>query len=254
MTLDWQGHIADTITAAEAPLGARHLVSQNIANFKAIVEKPHPAVSIFNFHYATPPDTVGVNFGLGKVVGDNETGFRGTNDSQYRMEAWDFMVAGGSLVNNLDYSFTAGHEEGTFVYPETQPGGGSPALRRQYGFLKRVIQRFEFVRMRPDLEVVKAELPPGASVRALVEPGRAYIVYVRTGLGDWKPHLERKAKFEPGELNLQLNLPGGELVAEWLDTKAGSLIDRVPFTHTGGWRTLLAPAFQDYIALTVRKK
>ena len=37
---------------------------------------------------------------------------------------------GGGLYNNLDYSFVAGHEDGTFVYPASQPGGG-PALRRQ---------------------------------------------------------------------------------------------------------------------------
>src|SRR5258708_7584440 len=155
VTLEWQRHIADIITQAEAPFGARHLISQNIANYKATIENPHPGVSIFNFHYATPPDTVEANFHLGKVIGENETGFRGTNDSQYRMEAWDFIIAGGGLFNNLDYSFTAGHEDGTFVYPETQPGGGSPALRRQYGLLKQLIQRFAFLHMRPDNQLVR---------------------------------------------------------------------------------------------------
>ena len=36
-----------------------HLIAQNIANNKKKVEKPDPNVSVFNFHYATPPDTVG---------------------------------------------------------------------------------------------------------------------------------------------------------------------------------------------------
>jgi len=61
---------------------------------------------------------------------DNETGFRGTDAAPYRMEGWDFIIAGGGLYNNLDYSFVAGHEDGTFVYPASQPGGG-PAWRRQ---------------------------------------------------------------------------------------------------------------------------
>ncbi|HWH71988.1 MAG TPA: DUF6298 domain-containing protein, partial [Candidatus Sulfotelmatobacter sp.] len=174
VTLAWQRHIADVITETEQRLGLRHLISQNIANDKARVENPHPAVSIFNFHYATPPDTVAMNYGLNKVIGDNETGFRGTNDAPYRMEAWDFIVAGGGLFNHLDYSFVAGHEDGTFAYPASQPGGGNPVLRRQFGFLSEAVSRLDFIHMHPDNQAVKVELPAGATVRALVKPGQQY--------------------------------------------------------------------------------
>jgi hypothetical protein len=254
VTLEWQRHIADSITAAEASLRVHHLISQNIANYKATIENPHPAISIFNFHYATPPDTVALNYGFGKVIGDNETGFRGTNDSQYRMEAWDFLVAGGGLFNNLDYSFTAGHEDGAFVYPEPQPGGGSPALRGQYAFLKRLLQEFDFVHMHPDNAVVKADLPAGVSVRALVKPGQDYLVYFRAGLGDWKPKPDRKVKFSDGELTLFLDLPAGEYVAEWFDTRSGGSIQKAPFSHQGGRRSMRAPAFEDDLSLTVRRR
>ncbi len=64
VTLAWQHRIADVIVATERDLGARHLISQNIANGKAKVQQPHPNVSIFNFHYAYPPDTVAMNYGL----------------------------------------------------------------------------------------------------------------------------------------------------------------------------------------------
>ena len=122
VTLEWQRHIADVVTETEFSLGVRHLISQNIANDRAVVKNPHPQVSIFNFHYATPPETVGMNNALNRVIGDNETGFRGTNDAPYRMEAWDFIAAGGGLFNNLDYSFATRHENGTYVFPNTQPG------------------------------------------------------------------------------------------------------------------------------------
>jgi hypothetical protein len=253
VTLQWQRHIADVITAAEANSKAHHLISQNIANFKDKVENPHPSVSILNFHYATPPETVALNYNLGRVIGENETGFRGTNDSQYRMEGWDFIVAGGGLFNNLDYSFTAGQDDGTFVYPQTQPGGGSPALRRQYGFLKRTIQAFDFVYMRPDDGVVKAELPAGVSVRALSKPGRDYLIYLRTALGDWKKHLELKTRFERGELSLLLDLPAGHYVGQWLDTKSCSRDGQFPFTHAGGPKALEVPGFEEDIALTIRR-
>ncbi len=60
----------------------------------------------------------GLNYSLNKVIGDHETGFKGTNDLPYRVEAWEFMLAGGGLYNHLDYSFTVGDEDGTFVYPD----------------------------------------------------------------------------------------------------------------------------------------
>jgi hypothetical protein len=254
VTIEWQRHIADLITRAENHAGTRHLISQNIANYQAKVENPHPSVSIFNFHYATPPDTVAANYGLEKVIGDNETGFRATNDSQYRMESWDFIVAGGGLFNNLDYSFTAAHEDGTFVYPATQPGGGSVELRHQLGFLKKVIEQLDFIHMRPDKEAAHAALPEGASVRALARPGQDYLVYMRTGLGDWKKHPERKTSFTAHQLEWQLDLPAGEFSVEWLDTKKCASIEKTQFAHSGGRKTLLGPAFEEDIALLVRKR
>jgi hypothetical protein len=254
VTLEWQHRIADVISDAERKRRFRHLISQNIANDKARVENPHPAVSIYNFHYATPPDTVAMNFDRNKVIGDNETGFRGTNDSAYRMEGWDFIVAGGGLYNNLDYSFVAGREGGTFVYPASQPGGGSPELRRQLGFLARTMERFDFVHMRPDNTVVKASLPAGGSVRALIKGGEEYLVYVRTGLGDRKKNPDMKTAFANGELRLEITLPAGEFTAEWLSPKGRAVLHQETLAHAGGGRDFNAPAFSDDIALTVRRK
>jgi len=62
------------------------LISWNVANGSKTVTEPHAAISIFNFHYASPPKTVSLNYGLNKVIGLNETGFRGTNNTPYREE------------------------------------------------------------------------------------------------------------------------------------------------------------------------
>ena len=162
VTLAWQHRIADVIVDTERGLPVKHLIAQNIANKSARIENPHPAVSIFNFHYATPPDTVGINYGLNRVIGDDETGFRGVADEPYRTEAWDFILAGGGLYNNLDYSFAAGEEDGTFAYPASQPGGGSRALRRQLKILSDFINGFDFIRMSPDNAVIKGGVPAGS--------------------------------------------------------------------------------------------
>ena len=187
VTLPWQHHIADVIVETERGLPVKHLIAQNIANNSANIVNPHSSVSIFNFHYATPPDAVGSNHALNRVIGDDETGFRGTGDAAYRTEAWDFVMAGGGLYNNLDYSFAAGQEDGAFKYPASQPGGGNRGFRRQVKILKDFIHGFDFVRMSPDNSVIKGGTPQGGSARALVERGKAMAIYVRkeTSTGPW---------------------------------------------------------------------
>lgn len=183
----WHRHITDVIAEAMRGWDAPILISQNVANQAAKIVDPHPAISIFNFHYATPPSAVDMNYHLNRPIGDNETGFRGTGDDVYRMEAWEFMLAGGALFNHLDYSFTADHEDGTFEFPPTQPGGGGPTIRKQLAVLKQFIESFDFVRMAPDTATLRGGGPPLGSVRVLSEPGRAYAVYVRdlASTGPW---------------------------------------------------------------------
>jgi hypothetical protein len=77
---DWQAHISASLTEAEKDFPARHLIAQNIANGGKKIDKADPNVSIFNFHYATPPDTIELNYKLNKVFSDDETGFRGKDD------------------------------------------------------------------------------------------------------------------------------------------------------------------------------
>jgi hypothetical protein len=251
VTLAWQHHIADVIVETERSLPARHLIAQNIANGSAQIADPHPAVSIFNFHYATPPDTVAMNDALGNVLGDDETGFRGTSDAAYRTEAWEFVIAGGGLFNNLDYSFAVGFEDGTFQYPATQPGGGGPTLRRQLRILGEFIRGFEFVRMAPDDSVIVGGGPASGSVRALVEPGRAMAIYLLnerpTKTADATP-----AGSAPRSSRLRVALPAGVWDATWLDTKSGAVVATAR-VDGGGTRTLHPPAYDVDIALGLRR-
>lgn len=220
VTLAWQHHIAELIVATEQGLPKRHLITQNIANNQARVVDPHPAVSVLNFHYATPPDTVALNYGLRRVIGDNETGFRGTNNAPYRTEAWDFLLAGGGLFNHLDYSFTVGHEDGTFVVPATQPGAGNAQLRREFAILGRFLRGFDFLRMNPDNTVIRGGVPPGGTARALVEPGRAIAVYLRD-TGSTGPWSARWTGFleAPASGRYQLHTTSNDGIRLWIDDR-----------------------------------
>lgn len=233
---EFEHRIADVIVAAERGRPQPRLITQNIANGRKRVENPHPAVSVFNFHYAHPPDTVALNYDLNRVIGDNETGFKGTGDAHYRMEAWEFLLAGGALFNHLDYSFAVGHEDGTYAYPDKTPGGGNAGFRRQMKVLADFMRRLDFIHLRPDPTVVTGGLPPKGRVQALVEPGRQYAVY---------------AKGSP-LTTLALDLPPGAYHAEWIEVVTGSVGGPVELTHPGGTAVFTVPHGLTEVALHVR--
>jgi hypothetical protein len=254
VTMDWQHHIADVIADTGRTFARPHLISQNIANGTAQVVHPHPAVSIFNFHYGMPPDSMTLNYGLNKVIGNNETGFRSTNDLPYRVEAWNFIMAGGGLFNNLDYSFTVGHERGTFVYPPSQPGGGNAAFRTQMRILGEFIHGFDFVKMKPENSVIQGGVPEGVGARVLGQAGKAYAIYLGPGkLGKTSADADSISAISR-QANLVFELPAAAYRFEWLNTKTGRVEKQESVKHRGGPVTLASPRYVEDIALRIRRK
>jgi hypothetical protein len=248
VSAEWERRIAETIQEAEKDLPNKHLISMNIASGRKKVEAPHPAVSIFNFHGCSPPDTVTMNYGLGKVIGENETGFRGRHDLLYRSEGWDFIIAGGALYSNLDYSFTPQHPDGTFL-DYRSPGGGSPSLRRQLSILKRFMEGFDFVRMKPEPSVIKS-VSGGLVAQVLAERGRAYAIYLHVPIAARPKNIEELASTQV-RTTLVLELPAGAYRVEWIDTKDGTVAASETFDHAGANRSLESPTFAADIALRI---
>lgn len=234
-SLDWEARIARTIAAAESGLETRHLIAQNIANGSARITDPIAEVSLFNFHYATPPRVVAENAALGKPIGDDETGFRGTGDRPYRTEGWAFLLAGGSVYSNLDYSFTIDHEDGTARVESPTPGGGGPSLRNQLAILRRFLSGFDLVKLQPDPAVIASGVPQGASAHALAEPGRAYTIYLLGGT----------------RAELGLELPAGRYRVEWIDTRTGEVARGQALDHPGGRASVASPEYAEDIALKI---
>jgi hypothetical protein len=238
ITLEWQEYISKIITNAEKSFPQKHLISQNIGNGFQKIDRPNPLVSVFNFHYATPPKAVTLNFGLNKVIGENETGFNGQKDSTYRKEAWELILSGGGLFNNLDYSFTTDNEDGTFQYPVKQPGGGSPALRKQLGVMKKFMDSFNFVTMNPDTTVYSGGLTGKNKVIVLAETGKQYAIYWMGGK----------------QVNLEIRLPKGEYSLEWMNPLNGKTEKKSLISHSGGIARLESPNYQEDMALRISKK
>jgi hypothetical protein len=251
-SLEWQWRMTDVIVDAESKFPARHLISWNIANHKGEVKDPHPAVSIFNFHYARPPVAVDTNYGLNKVIGMNETGFDGTTDATYRTQGWDFLFAGGALYNNLDYSFAVGHEDGSFGVPGSDPGWGSGKLRSQLGILRTLMESMPLTRMAPAPSFVEAGVPEGASARALAAPGDTYAVYLHHGkvLSGYQPSYAVGTRKQSAKL--RVNLPAKKYVVEWWNPREGMMKATMAFDHAGGSRELQTPAYSEDLAIRIR--
>ncbi|MCC7153928.1 MAG: hypothetical protein IT161_05080 [Bryobacterales bacterium] len=229
----WQTLVAGWIQSAESDLPKRHLIAQNICNFKHAVQSVIPGVSIVNFHYAFPEAAVW-NLGLNKAIGYDETGFIGQAESAYRKQAWNFVLSGGGLFNHLDYSFSPGREDGTDVQA-TSPGGGSVALRKQFAVLSRTLRSLPFLSMRPDAGTAQCD---GCVARCLSASGESYVFFVEG----------------PSPARLRLDLPRGEYTAVWIDTQSGSQSPPARLSSQGKRVIVTSPAFDQDTALVVERR
>ncbi|HEV2447289.1 MAG TPA: hypothetical protein VGS58_15255 [Candidatus Sulfopaludibacter sp.] len=228
----WQARVAQWIDSEESRLPRKHLVAQNYANFGFPAAGLAPGVSIVNFHYAYPT-AVEANYGLGKVIGYDETGFLGRDDATYLRQAWNFLLSGGGLFNHLDYSFTVGHEDGTDAEPNG-PGGGSPALRHSLGVLASLLNSMPLAGVRPDTRVVRHAA--GVSAKALSTAGGAYVMYFDGN----------------GPTTVTLDLPAGDYAGAWIDIQTGKTAP-LPRLHSGSEQVHATPAFTHGIALRIER-
>jgi len=240
-TMEWQRQVATWIADEEAGLPNKHMIAQDCCNFRYAMRdsvyqdrEVLERVSVVNFHYAYP-EAVTLNYGLGKALSYDETGFLGQSDDAYARQAWNFMLAGGSVFDSLDYSFSVGHEDGSDAEPNG-PGGGSPELRRRLKILSEFLQELPLVEMRPDFYVVKHA---GGVVTHALSSAREYAIYL-DGSG--------KEQF------MLVHLPGGKFESWWVNVKTGAVEDRRTFAHKGGPNSIQAPAFQGGIALRISRR
>jgi hypothetical protein len=139
------------------------------------------------------------------------------------------MLAGGAIFNNLEYSFYVGKEDGTGV--NNALGGGSATLRKQLKILRRFLESLDFVKMRPDFNVVTHA--PGMEWQAISEPPKQYAI-VFTG--------------NPGQV--KLNMPWGRYTFEIISPFTGKELKSGFFTNkTEGEIELALPQFQEMVVL-----
>jgi hypothetical protein len=230
----WQARILEAIRDEERTLPKKHLVFQNVANFRLAVKPATDLASgidAINFHYAHP-EAVAWNESLRMPICCDETGFAGPGHDVYRKQAWSFVMAGGGLWNHLDYSFSVGKEDGTDTQPKS-PGGGGPLLRKQLRVLGEFVNGFDLTELIPDRHSVTGS--PGAMAQCLATKGKQYAVYLRGR----------------GPVSVTIALPAGNYTVEWLDVETGRVARSAEARSTAATTTVDSPEFKEEIALRI---
>lgn len=220
---EWMQHWVDLISNVERKLPNQHIFSQNIQANLYEFEKDEPlrGVGIVNFHY-TGSDNILRNYWFPGVLGLNETGIM--TNRQYQRQAWDVILGGAGLYNNLDYSFTVGHEDGSYVLKESNPGAGSPKLRGQLQILGEFINSFEFWKMKPATHLIKSVLEANSSYIMLAEEGRQYAAYFVTN----------QSSSQIIQCRVGIEMPAGRYEVTWMNPDTGKIVSRYDMDHSGG--------------------
>jgi hypothetical protein len=230
LTMAWQARVAEWITSEEALLPQKHLVAQDCCNFRYPVRTVIPGVSVVNFHYAYP-EAAALNYGLGKALSYDETGFLGRGDEAYVRQAWNFMLSGGGVFDSLDYSFSVRHEDGSDA-EANGPGGGSAELRQRLRILSEFLQGLPLVDMAPDTHTV-------------TRAAGVYTHMLSTARGEY-------AMYVDGSAEVTLTLPAGEYTVTWVNVLDGGKTGEV-FLHGGGDKVVKTPEVRGGVAMRMSR-
>ncbi|GAB5559904.1 MAG: hypothetical protein SynsKO_15510 [Synoicihabitans sp.] len=229
----WQRRIAGFIAEEERTLPQTHLIAQNVANFRLPVHPDDiaPEISIINFHYAYP-EAVTWNRGQRRVIGYDESGFMGQDDTTYRRQAWNFIMSGGGIFNNLDYSFYVGSEDG-LSDTSAAPGGGGITLRTQLRTLSDFLHSVDLATLLPDPDFIRNA--PGLMGRCLSQPGAHYLIYLEG----------RRSE------RIEVKLPVGSWQVEWIDPVTGFSLGQSQINSIDSTASLPCPPFESEAAVRI---
>lgn len=235
---EWQKQIAAVISDTEKELPKKHLIAQNLANtYYKIDTLCHSSVSVLNFHYAFPPDAVTDNYALDLPLSFDETA-DGCDAPYRRTEAWAFMMAGGAVYSNLDWSFANDDQMGA---------GRNPAGRRQSGFevkqqlsvLKVFFDKFDYLHSKPVDRSRLQNIPGKILYYGLENQSETAIYFLKQSVVDLS--------------QAKLSLPSGKYEIQWIDPMTGSVIGKKT-THTNDNHLFLSfPSFSDDLLLVIKK-
>jgi hypothetical protein len=180
------------------------------------------------------------NYGINKVLSFNETGLMPPTTSQYRIQGWKYLMSGGALYNNLDFTFEVGSEDGSgginFLC-NGYNGCNDKGVKYEMAALLKFMNSFDFANTRPNYNVVTCAFGD-QNFCVLENPGKEYVLYIYGGTNKGA---------------IQLGLVAGKYDLFWINPSDGKILERTEIeTDKSGGLQLNAPAYNEDITLLLR--
>jgi hypothetical protein len=256
----WLDYMINVVVNTEKNLPEKHLIAQQIEGplNGACDFSQDTRVSIITCQYAYwayGAQLGGLNgldlkYHLNKPVELNETyyypvWYKGDSISDSRVEAWEFVVGGGSSFNHLNGRYT-----------DENPSGNTPdnmKVCNSLKVLKEFMYSLSFTKMSPDKHFVTGGIPKDAFYRGMSWPGNQYALYIHHS-----QCTKDSAAFTviPGNYkhDLLLNLPAGKYRTEWIDPATGEILKATVVNSKSGSQKLTTPLYSVDIALRIKKE
>lgn len=244
-TKAWIKEVSEWIVAEEKNLPKKHILSVDYCNEGRVISKEELDkywinISVFNHHYDKDAASVKLNYqNIPRAFSFNETGLMPIYTKAYRIQGWRYLMSGGALYNNLDFTFQVGHEDGTGK-PEfscdAYKGSGDPRVRNEISILALFFKSIDFVHMRPAPEIFVVYYGD-RDLYALANDGKQYAIYVEGGKNSW----------------YRLNIPFGKYKVEYIDPVSGKKILEEVLDHTKGDFRLDGPDYEDDLAIRINR-
>jgi Cellulase (glycosyl hydrolase family 5) len=239
----WHDHMAKTIMDTEAALPNKHLIAVDGPElYSAMSVKP----SVLNTHYVNDLGAHGKihwiaafpmlddYYRLNIPLGFDETAVTPKEESveDARVEAWEFIVGGGSVYDNLN---------------SPRPSRSLQACLRA---LKDFMLGFNLQTMRQDKSVISSGLSQGAIWRGSSDGKSQYAIYIHHSVPGPNRYQVVRSRFHE---NLQLRFPPGSYHVTWINPATGRALKTTTVISTGTV-ALQSPGFETDIALTIVAK
>jgi hypothetical protein len=242
----WHAGLVDTIHEAESHLPNKHMVAVN-GDSHSLLRGTGPQASILNVHYTYGDTWLGA-FDLldayycdNKPLGLDETMIPARNlgnPSNGRVEAWEFILGGGSVYDGLQHWWD---------HPD------SLKHRTDLGRLVKFLKDFDLASMKRDDRLILGGVPnAGQYARAISDGKSQYAVYLHHSMMAG-PHYEIQPN-DHRQACLTVDLPAAQYRAEWVDPETLNVLASETFEHPSGLRTLLSPVYAVDISLCIRKE
>jgi len=244
-TKAWIKEVSEWIVAEEKNLPKKHLISVDYCNEGRTISKEELAkywtnISVFNHHYDKDAVSVKANYqNIPRAFAFNETGLMHTYTKAYRIQGWRYLMSGGALYNNLDFTFQVGHEDGSGKAEfscDGYKGSGDQRVRSEISVLTSFFKTIDFIHMRPAQDIFVVYYGD-RDLYALANDGKQYAIYVVGGKNSW----------------YRLNIPFGKYKVEYFDPVSGSKILEEVLEHTKGDFRLDGPDYEDDLAIRINR-